>query len=81
MTQCANCQQPAEVRLYRMPMRGTLRLFCDPCHASLTALGLHWLPAERREVDLPVIHDRRQTRRPAWMDRLTARDETGRAVA
>ena len=61
--------------------RAPIRPLCSECAGSLSAIGLAITPVERRAVDLPVITERRRTFRPAWLGRLTARDDTGRMVA
>lgn len=77
MTPCANCHQPVETARYKAAMRQVFADLCGPCHASLSALGMVWVP-ERRTVDVTPIRERRQ---PEWLSRLTAKDLTGRIVA
>jgi hypothetical protein len=81
MNACANCQQQkAGLVPYRMPLRGTVRIFCPDCIQTLNGLGMGWSPIERRSETLPVINERRHER-PQWLSRLRARDETGRMAS
>lgn len=52
---------------------------CGQCRRVALEMGAKLV--ERRTADLPVLHDRRHSVRPAWLSRLTARDETGRMAA
>ena len=77
MTTCSNCHLSRPTNRYKAAMRQVFTSLCDPCHASLSALGMVWVP-ERRAVDLTPIRERR---RPEWLSRLAAKDLTGRIVA
>ena len=74
MTPCSNCRHLGELALYREPLKGTRSLLCADCFAALTTMGITLVHVERRAVDLPVLHDRRRDRRPAWLARLTAKE-------
>lgn len=75
----AGCIQ-TDVQPYKKFIGKGLVLLCGSCADALRAIGMSLTPVERREVDLPVLVERRAFR-PAWLDRLTARDESGRLVA
>jgi hypothetical protein len=70
-----------DLKAYKLAFRNQFTVLCNGCAAELTRIGLGLTAVERRVTDLPVLTERRKTRRPAWLERLTARDETGRAVA
>ena len=73
---CSNCHRSVETARYKAAMRQLYAELCGECHASLSAMGMVWVP-ERREVDLTPIRERRQ---PEWLSRLTAKDYTGRVA-
>lgn len=73
---CTNCHRSTDTARYKLAMRTTTADLCGECHASLTALGMTWVP-ERRAVDLTPIRERRQ---PEWLRRLTPKDFTGRVA-
>jgi hypothetical protein len=80
MTPCSNCRHLGELALYREPLKGTRSLLCAECFGALTSMGITLVHVERRAVDLPVLHDRRRDRRPAWLARLSNKDMTERVA-
>lgn len=78
MTRCsqAGCTN-SDLKAYKVALRQQYVVLCGACHADLTAMSFHLIPTERRETNLPVIEERRRSFRPAWLDRLRGRDETG----
>jgi hypothetical protein len=81
MTTCAQagCLN-TDLKAYRIGMgpRAIIRALCQSCAASLSAIGLAITPVERRVEDIAPVVERRRSFRPAWLSRLTARDNTGR---
>lgn len=78
-----NCSQAgciqSDVQPYKKFIGKGLVLLCGSCAASLQAIGMSLTPVDRRMDDITPMVERRH--RPAWLDRLTARDESGRMVA
>jgi hypothetical protein len=76
------CSQAAcyntDLKAYKRFIGRGLVILCGSCAAALQAIGMDLTPVERRDVDLPVVTERRKTWRPAWLERLTARDDTWR---
>jgi hypothetical protein len=70
-----------DLACYKLGLRHDFRLLCGSCYASLSAIGMPLIPVERREASLPVLVERRKAFRPAWLDRLQGRDETGRLAS
>jgi hypothetical protein len=70
-----------DLAVYKLGLRHQFTLLCGSCHASLSAIGMPLIPVERREASLPVLVERRKAFRPAWLDRLQGRDETGRMAS
>ena len=62
----------------RLGLRADVHLACAGCRADI-AKSAFLRVVDRRVTDLPVLHERRGWK-PAWMSRLTARDETGRVA-
>lgn len=79
MTPCTNCNRNREAALYKLALRRVTAHLCAECRSALSSLGMVWVPCDRRETDITPMVERRH--RPAWLDRLTARDESGRMVA
>lgn len=75
---CSNCHRTRETAPYKAALRKITADLCGECRSALSAMGMVWVPCDRRETDITPIVERRF--RPAWMDRLTARDETGRVA-
>lgn len=74
-----NCSHPNQSTYHFALGRKTTAL-CADCLAKCEALGMTFRLADRRTTDITPMVERRDTR-PAWLDRLTARDESGRNVA
>jgi hypothetical protein len=66
-----------DLKPYKLAFRHQYSILCGDCAASLVRMGLGLTAVERRETDLDVAIERRQFR-PAWLERLTAIDLTGR---
>lgn len=62
----------------RLGLRADVQLCCAGCREHIAA-STFLRVVDRRVTDLPVIHERRGFR-ARWLDRLTARDETGRVA-
>ena len=67
---CGNCGQFRETAHYKLAMRRITSDLCAPCHASLSALGMVWVPERRAENVTPIV----ERRQPAWLERLTAKE-------
>lgn len=76
----AGCRN-TDVSLYKLALRQQWTLLCPACHASLTAIGMPLIPAERREQDVPVVDERRRSFRPAWLRNLRPKDLSERLIA
>ena len=74
---CSQADCTNEGAAYRLALRQIRSVLCPACHASLSSMGMVWVP-ERRTVDVTPIRERRQ---PEWLNRISGRDETGRIVA
>jgi hypothetical protein len=75
----AGCSN-VDLKAYKLAFRNQFTVLCNGCAADLTRLGLGLTAVERRVTDLQVLTERRKTWRPAWLDRLTPRDDTWRAA-
>ena len=73
----AACNQ-AEILPVRLGLRSEVQLACSGCRTEIARHGFLRV-VDRRVTDLLVIHERRGWK-PAWLSRLTARDETGRVA-
>ena len=71
------CQHPNRITyLYALGRRTTD--LCHDCKAASEALGMTF--RERRLTDLTPMVERRSDWKPAWLSRISARDETGRVA-
>lgn len=83
MTGCsqAGCIQ-TDLKAYKRYIGHGVTILCGSCASALQAIGMSLTPVERRETDLPVLHERRKISKPRWLDRLTARaDDSWRLSA
>jgi hypothetical protein len=76
MNVCTECRVGIDLHCYKLAFRNQFSVLCSDCAASLTRMGLGLTLVDRRETNLDVTIERRRTFRPAWLARLTARDET-----
>lgn len=82
MTTCsqAGCRN-TDLKAYKQYLGHRVTILCGACATSLQDIGMSLTPIERREVDLPVVENRRRIARPRWLDNLMARDDTWRMSA
>lgn len=65
-----------DIQPVRIGLSHEERLFCRDCRVTAARMGLFLRVVERRLADVPVAHERRGVPRPAWLARLTAREDT-----
>lgn len=75
----ANCRN-TDLRPYKMYLRDRFTLLCGSCHSSLTAIGMSLEPAERRQIDVRPMVERRHSWTPDWLRNLRGSDRTDYAA-
>ena len=76
----AGCIQ-TDVQPYKKFIGRGLVLLCGSCASALQSIGMSLTLVERRESDVTPMVERRRIAQPAWLSRISARDETGRMSA